>query len=393
MSWPQIALGDLCDIKIGKTPARAEPAYWSGGTLPWLSIADMNQGRNLQLTKECVTEAGVRAANMKLVEPGTLLLSYKLSIGKVGIAQIPMYTNEAIAALSDLSSKLDPSFMYWALQHVDLLRGADRAAMGATLNKAKLSEIKFPVPPLDEQSRIAAILDEADALRAKRREAIAKLDQLLQSVFLDMFGDPVTNPKKWAVVEVSSIGEVQGGLQLSGTRASLPLQVPYLRVANVRRGRLDLSEIKSFGVSPSELARTTLEEGDILVVEGHGNANEIGRCAVWDGSLAGCSHQNHLIRLRVDGSRATSMFVASFLNSEGGRSGLTSASNTTSGLNTISVGKVRACHLLLPPLQLQQRFGRVVEAIGQQMLDGQRQDALMESLFSSLQHRAFTGTL
>jgi type I restriction enzyme S subunit len=211
VSWPSAALGDLCDIEIGKTPSRAEPSYWRDGTLPWLSIADMNQGRQLTSTKECITDAGARAANMKLVKPGTLLLSYKLSIGKVGVAQVPLYTNEAIAALSNLRKSVDPNFMYWALQHVDLLRGADRAAMGATLNKAKLKEIRFPVPPLVEQRRIAAVLDKADALRAKRRETIAKLDQLLQSVFLDMFGEPIANPKGWTQVQLMELGRIQTG--------------------------------------------------------------------------------------------------------------------------------------------------------------------------------------
>ncbi|MDQ8940660.1 restriction endonuclease subunit S [Acinetobacter baumannii] len=197
MSFELKALKDICTIQIGKTPSRHESDYWRDGTHAWLSIADMNQGRYLNNTKEYITDLGVKASNIKLIPKNTLVLSYKLSIGKVGITQKPMYTNEAIASLTELDSQVDINYLYWALQHIDLLENADRAAMGKTLNKAKLSEVKIPLPPLAEQRRIASILDQADELRQKRQQVIEKLDQLLQATFIDMFGDPVSNPKGW----------------------------------------------------------------------------------------------------------------------------------------------------------------------------------------------------
>ena len=139
MSFELKALKDICTIQIGKTPSRHESDYWRDGTHAWLSIADMNQGRYLNNTKEYITDLGVKASNIKLIPKNTLVLSYKLSIGKVGITQKPMYTNEAIASLTELDSQVDINYLYWALQHIDLLENADRAAMGKTLNKAKLS--------------------------------------------------------------------------------------------------------------------------------------------------------------------------------------------------------------------------------------------------------------
>lgn len=144
MSFELKALKDICTIQIGKTPSRHENDFWRDGTHAWLSIADMNQGRYLTTTKECITDLGVRASNIKLIPKNTLVLSYKLSIGKVGITQKPMYTNEAIASLTELDPQIDINYLYWALQHIDLLENADRAAMGKTLNKAKLSEVTPP---------------------------------------------------------------------------------------------------------------------------------------------------------------------------------------------------------------------------------------------------------
>ena len=106
----------------------------------------------------------------------------------------------------------------------------------------------------------------------------------------------------WPTVTLSECGEVQGGLQVTRKRQSLPIQRPYRRVANVYRDRLDLSEVKSIQTTELEATRTRLQQGDLLFVEGHANPNEVGRVALWDGSIADCLHQNHLIRVRLDPS-------------------------------------------------------------------------------------------
>ena len=118
--------------------------------------------------------------------------------------------------------------------------------------KPKSRHRRSPFRPSTEQKRIAGILDAADALRAKRREALGQLDTLLQSTFLDMFGDPVTNPMGWEVTTVNGIGSVQGGLQVTSKRRSLPIERPYLRVANVFRGFLELDELKTIRLTEAE---------------------------------------------------------------------------------------------------------------------------------------------
>ena len=253
--------------------------------------------------------------------------------------------------------------------------------------------LQVPLPPLAEQKRIAGILDAADALRTKRREALGQLDTLLQSTFLDMFGDPVTNPMGWGVTTVDRIGSVQGGLQVTSKRRHLALERPYLRVANVFRGFLELDELKTIRLTRSEELRTSLEYEDILIVEGHGNKEEIGRCARWDGSIVPCVHQNHLIRLRCERAKVSPLYVENYINSPGGRRSLTGTSRTTSGLNTISVSKVRRSQIQLPPLDLQHRFAAIAESIGQQKARQRAHLAELDTLFASLQASAFRGDL
>ena len=152
-------------------------------------------------------------------------------------------------------------------------------------------------------------------------------------------------------------------VRLPKKRAIHPLEKPYLRVANVLRDQLVLSEIKSIRLTDREFARVRLRRGDLLVVEGHGNAAEIGRAAVWDGRVEDCVHQNHLIRVRPDRALVIPEFACAYLNSSSGRQHLLRSGKTTSGLNTITTSDVRACEMYVPPLALQRRYADIVESV------------------------------
>lgn len=159
------------------------------------------------------------------------------------------------------------------------------------------------------------------------------------------------------------------------------------------RGFLDLSVIKTLRATDAEIARTTLVRDDLLIVEGHGNPHEIGRGALWDGSISGCVHQNHIIRVRLDGEKLVPIYACEYLNSPGGRRHLLRAGKTTSGLNTISVSEVRAAPIALPPLCLQHDFARRVAAVEKLKTAHRASLAELDALFASLQHRAFRGEL
>ncbi len=287
---------------------------------------------------------------------------------------------------------IHPDYLSYYFQTPDYWRQVDVGAVGAIqggLNATKLSELKIPLPPLTEQKRIASLLARADRLRHLRRTAHDLGDALLQSVFLEMFGDLTINRKNWDLFFLEDIADVHGGIQVTSTRNSMKLQKPYLRVANVYRNQLDLSEIKMIGLTPSEFERTKLKKDDLLFVEGHGNINEIGRAAVWDGSIEDCVHQNHLICARLDLKLANPVFVSHYVNSPAGKNYFTNISNTTSGLNTISTNTVRSCPIPLPPLSLQEEFAGVVarvESLRGRMGESTRQ---VEGLFESLLAEAF----
>jgi len=152
-----VNITEVCDIQVGKTPSRANPSYWGEGSL-WLSIADMNQRLWLLETKETITDKAIEECNCKIIPENTVLFSFKLSIGKVGITKVPMYTNEAIAAfrIKD-SARLETKFLYYVLKSADYSIGSNKAVMGKTLNKEQLKKINVPLPPVDDQKRIVRI--------------------------------------------------------------------------------------------------------------------------------------------------------------------------------------------------------------------------------------------
>lgn len=189
-SWKVSRLADVCEIRLGKTPARGNHAYWEGDN-SWAAISDLNDGI-LTETKEFISEAGVSECGCKIVPVGTLLFSFKLTIGKMAFAGKPLFTNEAIAALPIKSDvKLDPKFLFYALKVVPLREGVSDAAKGATLNKTSLAEIQIPVPPLAEQRRIVARVEaltrRLDAARQARQAALAEAKTVMQSAMQKTF--------------------------------------------------------------------------------------------------------------------------------------------------------------------------------------------------------------
>lgn len=257
-----------------------------------------------------------------------------------------------------------------------------------------LKEKQIIIPPLPVQKKIAGILEKAEKLKMWRAEADKLTDEFLKSTFLEMFGDPVKNPMGWEKVKLGKIGDVSSGITLNGQRRENKNNLfPYLRVANVYRNKLDLTEIKKIHVSDNEIERFLLKKNDVLIVEGHGNIEEIGRTAVWKEEISNCVHQNHIIRARLNEKKMISEFLSYFLNMYGNHGYFSSKSNTTSGLNTINTNKIRNANVPIPPLPLQQKFASIVQQVEQIRQYQQESKAHIDDLFNALMQKAFKGEL
>ena len=208
----KIKLKQAFNLQMGKTPARNRPDYWNGEN-KWISIADIgNTGKFLVKTKESITEAGIEGSGIKVVPQGTVIMSFKLSIGKTAITSEDMYTNEAIMAFIDNGKfAVDTDYLYHLCCGTNWTAGTNKAVMGLILNKATLLEKEIPLPDINEQHEIATKLDKIDAIIAERQQQLELIDQLVKSRFIELFGDyNLTHPQdSW--VSIKEIGTVVGG--------------------------------------------------------------------------------------------------------------------------------------------------------------------------------------
>ena len=387
MKYTQRLLGNVADVIAGQSPP-SNLYNKEGEGLPFY------QGKADFGEKYLVVRNWCRGDKHKEAISNDILLSVRAPVGPVNICNTQSIIGRGLSAIR-VKPGISFEYIYFYLKnHEHLIASLGTGSTFKAITQSQISKITIPLPDdLDDQIRIAAVLTRAEKLIAKRKESIKALDELLKSTFLEMFGDPVRNEKGWEKKDLGNVSHIQGGLQVTSKRANNPIQLPYLRVANVYRDLLDLREIKTIKVTEAEAERVCLKKGDILIVEGHGNPTEIGRSAVWDGSIQICLHQNHLIRVRVDTDYAVPIFISYYINSASGRQQMFKAGKTTSGLNTISSKNVKETTVLLPPLPLQNQFAAIVEKV--ETLKAKYTQSLteLEDLYASLSQRAFKGEL
>ena len=257
-----------------------------------------------------------------------------------------------------------------------------------------MSQVEILLPPIAEQKRIAAILDKAEELRGLRRKALEELDAIAQSIFLEMFGDPVTNPKGW--ISTTSLGDVADiasgitkGRKLNGQATR---KVPYLAVINVQDKALNLNVLKTIEASENEINRYRLKKDDLLLTEG-GDPDKLGRGTLWSEEISECIHQNHVFRVRLMSASIHPLFLNWLVGSQRGKQYFLKSAKQTTGIATINMTQLRGFPLLIPPIDLQKEFARRVGAIERLKTTHRESLAQLDALFTSLQHRAFRGEL
>lgn len=382
----QVQITEICDIQVGKTPFRSNPSYWGEGSL-WLSIADMNQGSILEYTKETITPIAVKECNCKMIPPNTVLFSFKLSIGKVGITKVPMYTNEAIAAfIIKNPSELDTSFLFYALKSMDHSIGSNKAVMGKTLNKEQLKKIKIPLPPVEEQKQVVKILHEADILCKKRKNAIELIDDYLKSVFLEIFGDPVANPKEWNKKELKFFGDVITGNTPSRKNNDNYSSdfIEWIKTDNIVEDNVCLTQASEY-LSEEGLKRSrSVKPGAVLTACIAGSIASIGRVAITDRKVS----FNQQINAIQPNEKVNSLFLYWLLKNS--RSYI--QDHATRGMKRIlTKGEFEKINMIIPPLDLQNKFAntaRKAESLKQKMLEqsnalNNQFQALMQKYFNS----------
>ena len=396
--WTTKRLEELVEIRLGRTPPRAEKKFWDPTKATdntWVSIADLseNEGGVITESKEHLSKAG--ADSTPLVKAGTLLVSFKLSLGKVAIAGKNLRTNEAIAAMPIKGSGLDVNWLKYFFQFFDWDKAAvgEEKVKGKALNKEKLKEIEIPLPPVAEQKRIVALLDEAfvgiDTLssNAKTRssEALYVFEQERDSFF--------SNPDN--KYTETTISDITTRLQYGTSEKSASTgRYVVLRMGNIQDGEIDYEDLK-YTSSQEVIDQYSLKPGDVLFNRTN-SPQWVGKSAIYRGEMpavfAGYNIKIHTIADKVD-----SEFLTFFLNSDRamsfGRATFISSVNQAN----INAEKLRSYRLPLPPLREQKaiadRLGQIRKMSRELAAIYQNSLAQSHHLKAATLRSAFNGTL
>lgn len=459
VSWRWCRLDNIGAITGGGTPSAGDPENFAepGNGIPWLTPADLGSCRNLFVGRGArdLTKKGLNSSSATMMPAGTVLFTSRAPIGYVAIAANPISTNQGFKSIVPYVTDCSH---FIALVMRTFEPEINAKAPGTTFKEVSgkiVAGVPFPLPPLREQRRIVATVEELMALLARLKAArtmreaardcltaaslsrltapdadpadfpdnarftlatltalTARPDQIkpLRQTILNLAvrgklveQDPADEPaselfkrlKKAQIAAIASEGirarppiaklsranmwfefpeswvlpsfdeifvivsGVTKGQKISPSEA---VDVPYLRVANVQRGHLDLSVIKSITVRKADEERYALRLGDILMTEG-GDWDKLGRAAIWHEEISGCIHQNHIFRVRTPSSDVSPEWVTTYVNSLLGRAFFEDASKQTTSLASINMTQLRGCPIPLPPLAEQHRIVAKVDAL------------------------------
>ncbi len=399
---PETKLGDIAEFirGINFKPDDVVPLGTEG------SVGCMRT-KNVQDELDCIDVWGVPKKFVRrdeqLLKEGDILVSSANSWNLVGkCCWIPKLDWPAsfggfVSVLRANPLKVDPRFLYrWFASNPtqSLLRSFGQKTTNiSNLNIERCLNLKLVLPPLPEQRRIAAILDQADALRAKRREALAELDQISESTFLEMFGDPVSNPLNWTrakLVELLSSGPQNG---LYKPASDYGDGTPILRIDGFYDGIVtNLGSLKRVRIGDNELQTWRLFEGDIVI--NRVNSREyLGKSALIPSLAEPTIFESNMMRFSIKDDKALPQYIIQFLQTAYIRGQIAAAAKDAVNQSSINQQDVKGFIVNLPPVELQRKFKSRQEFVNRIKVPYRKSLEAYNSLFSSLQHRAFRGEL
>ena len=387
----RIKLRQAFDLQMGKTPARNRPDYWNGDH-KWISIADIgNAGKFLTKTKESITKAGIDGSGIKVVPQGTVIMSFKLSIGKTAITSEDMYTNEAIMAFIDNGKfAVDTDYLYHLCCGTNWTAGTNKAVMGLTLNKATLLEKEIPLPDINEQHEIATKLDKIDAIIAERQQQLELIDQAVKSRFIELFGDPVSNSMGLPTEPMTTVCAIIDGDrgknypkqdEFSDTGYCLFLNAKNVTATGFSfENRMFITKEKD-----DALHNGKLERGDVVLT----TRGTLGNLAFYDDSVPfeNVRINSGMVILRMKKSVMTEVFfMEQFKLQLQSIKGKIASGSAQPQLPISTMNKIR---ILLAPMALQEQFAAFVEQTDKSKLAVQKGLQELEILKKSLMQQYF----
>ena len=386
-------LGEIFNLQMGKTPDRHSPKFWNEGTEPWISIADLTKcNKYIENTAEKITVTAVDESGIKIIPKNTVIMSFKLSIGKVAITPKEMYSNEAIMSFIDKGVlKIEPVYLYYLLMHKDWDTGTNKAVMGKTLNKASLSQMTVNIHGYSEQLEIIKALDVASSIIAARKQQLTELDNLIKARFVEMFGDLANPSCLWETIKLAdactSADDIKCGpfgTQLgkgeyvdSGVAV---WEIPQINAAFKACPTHFITEEKA-----TQLKAYSLVPGDIAM----SRKGNVGRCAIFpDEYVDGIIHSD-VLRIRVNEQKVNPVFMMYQLHFSSAVINQIEMVSSGAIMAGVNVTKLKQIYVHIPPKKLQDQFASFVKQTDKSKVAVQKALDEAQLLFDSLMQKYF----
>ena len=383
----RVKLKDIFDLQMGKTPSRSNLEYWNTTDYKWISIADLTKtSKYIFETKEYLSKSAIKDSGIKVIPANTVVMSFKLSIGKTAITKEDMYSNEAIMAFKDKHViNIIPEYIFYLFKYKNWEECSNKAVMGKTLNKATLSEIEVEICSIEKQRQIVNILDKIMSAVDGRKQELQLLDELIKARFVEMFGDPVKNPKGWEVVTIGDIvTEVRYGTSKPAVEGG---KYPYLRMNNLTAdGHLDLNDLKYIDIPDDEIEKCVVRKGDVLF--NRTNSIElVGKTVVFDLQedmiIAG-----YIIRVRLN-KRLLPEILSQYMNLEALKDILRSMAKGAVNQANINAQELQSIKVYIPDMELQKQFIEMKNQVNKSKVAVQKALDETQILFDSLMQKYF----
>ena len=383
-------LGDVGLIITGRTPSTGDSKNFASNDICFIKPSDIRDNELTDLFNSEYYISEYARSQTRIVPPGSVLVTCIGIVGKVAINTLECAFNQQINAIIPNKLKCDCRYLAYALLYEKpRLQNASNAPVVPILNKSQFSEIEIPLPPLDEQRKIAAVLDKVSDLIAKRRQQLDKLDTLMKARFVEMFGDTLLNSMEWPECRLDLMAEIVSGITKGRKIKDTELfEVPYMAVSNVKDGYIDWTTVKTIMATQAEINQYRLLPLDVLMTEG-GDPDKLGRGAIIYRPPDNCIHQNHIFRVRLNKAVLSPVYLEQYLQQQRAKRYFLGCAKQTTGIASINMKQLSALPILAPPLALQVKYTAFIEQVNQSKISIQKSCEKLEMLKKALMQQYF----
>ena len=372
---------------MGKTPSRNNSDYWNTKDNKWISIADLSKCKKyIADTKEYISDIAIKESGINPIPANTVVMSFKLSIGKTAITKEVIYSNEAIMSFRDKKTiELLPDYTYYLMMSKRWDEGTNKAVMGKTLNKATLSEIKVSIHDIAEQQRIVNILDKVVDLIDKRKEQLEKLDELVKSRFIEMFGTVKDNPYLFPTATLKEVCHKITDGKHGGCEQEADSGYYYVGAREIYDGVIhyDTAPQITYADFAKDYRRCNIEQGDMVIVN---TGATIGKSAIASSPLTErtlLQKSVALIKVKTDVISAEFLRYCYMANPS------MYMVESASAQPNLLLSKMNATAIYLPPIELQEQFAAFVSQVDKSKFEIKQSLEKLEVLKKALMQKYF----